>query len=88
VLQIKFDTFRDPHFIDLCARECPIIVVYYNPLDHPGKYVARLWGWNCVARPEYVKRDSLEEIRNCIPKGMCMIPREPSDDPVIVEIWA
>ena len=85
--QIKFETFRDPHFIDLCAYECLMIVVYYNPSDHPGKYVARLFGRDLDPRPEYVQRDNLEEIRACIPKGMCMIPRDSSDDPVIVEVW-
>lgn len=64
----------------------PLICVYNNPSDYPGKYVARLWDvdkpTNMVAIAE-----SLEEIREAKPPEMMIMDRMPNDDPVIVETW-
>ena len=64
----------------------PLICVYNNPSDYPGKYVARVWD---VDRPTNVVAiaDSLEEIREAKPPEMMIMDRIPNDDPVIVETW-
>ncbi|WP_089610078.1 hypothetical protein [Dehalobacterium formicoaceticum] len=64
----------------------PIIVIYNNPADYPGKFVARLWDVNKPTRYAVVK-DTLEEARKAIPYFMWRIGRDEKDDPVIVEIW-
>jgi endonuclease V-like protein UPF0215 family len=64
----------------------PLICIYKNPADYPGKYVARLWDvdkpTNLVAIAE-----SLEEIRETKPPEMVIMQRQPNDDPVIIETW-
>jgi endonuclease V-like protein UPF0215 family len=64
----------------------PLICVYNNPSDYPGKYVARVWD---VDRPTNLVAiaDSLEEIREAKPPEMMIMDRMPNDDPVIVETW-
>ncbi len=64
----------------------PIIAIYNNPADYPGKYVARLWDIN-KATKFIVVRDSLEEIRKTIPSYMARLGACSMDDPVIVETW-
>lgn len=68
------------------ATRVPLICVYKNPADYPGKYVARLWD---VDTPTtlVVVADSLEEIRIAKPQQMVIMQRHPNDDPVIVETW-
>nr|DAI56795.1 MAG TPA: hypothetical protein [Caudoviricetes sp.] len=68
------------------AAKVPMICVYENPADYPGKYVARLWD---LQRPTgfVVVADSLEQIREAIPEGMVPFNRSGEDDPVIVETW-
>lgn len=65
----------------------PIITVYYNTLDYPNIYVARLY--DAVPRPTptkfLVKALTLKEIRNKIPKNLLMLKRESNDDPNIIE---
>lgn len=64
----------------------PLICIYNNPSDYPGKYVARLWDvdkpTNMVAIAE-----SLEEIREAKPPEMMIINRIPNNYPIIVETW-
>jgi hypothetical protein len=67
-------------------------VVYYNPRDFPGKYVARrhdvLRGPTpSRASSEYFTADTLEEIQSRIPPGMYRMNRYEDDDPNIVETW-
>jgi len=64
----------------------PLICVYNNPSDYPGKYVARVWD---VDRPTNLVAiaDSLEEIREAKPPEMMIMDRMQNDDPVIVETW-
>ncbi len=82
---ISLETFLH---IDLCSIEkVPLIVVYKNPLDYPNKYVARLWGIKNNATNIVVIKDSLEEIRKAIPKGMQRLKATSKDDPVIVETY-
>lgn len=68
------------------AAKVPLICVYENPADYPGKYVARLWD---LQQPTgfVVVADSLEEIRAAIPYGMVQLARLGKDDPAIVETW-
>lgn len=65
----------------------PIITVYRNPADYPGKFVARVWD---VDRPTSLAAvaDTYEELLEAIPTHN-MHRMEPSakDDPVIVETW-
>lgn len=64
----------------------PLIAVYNHPTDYPDKYVARVWDTNKPTR--FVKlAETLEEIRDAIPKSMCNIGRKDNDDPCIVEVW-
>jgi hypothetical protein len=65
----------------------PIIAVYDNPTDYPGKYVARLWDIKNKPTNIVVVKDSLEAVRKAIPEGMHRIGRHSTDDPVIVETW-
>jgi hypothetical protein len=64
----------------------PMIVVYENPVDFPGKYVARMWDCNDVTELAMVK-DTLTEIHNGIPHGFICTEPSPHDDPVIIEVW-
>lgn len=68
-------------------------VIYFNPLDYPGKYVLR--GQDVVpGRTEPViqsgclVRDTLEEARApLVRRGLYRMDRHPSDDPTIVESY-
>lgn len=65
----------------------PIIAVYKNPKDYPGKYTARLWDISNKPTQYVVVRDSLKEIRMTIPGCMTRLGPCSMDDPVIVETW-
>lgn len=69
-----------------------IWVIYYGPLDHPGKYVVR--GHNVIrGQPEPVPHklaltcDTLEQARRLLPPDLHRIDRHPCDEPEIVETW-
>jgi len=74
---------------DTVARGVPIIAVYNNPSDYPGKYVARLWNVEKIGKLTQVAvvKDTLEEIREQIPYGLINVGRSFDDDPVIEEVW-
>lgn len=67
--------------------------IYESPADHPGSYVVR--GWIIVPgepnpRPTNFFRlyPSLEDARFELDNGeLVPIPRDPRDDPKIVETW-
>ena len=65
----------------------PIITVYHDPADYPGKYVARVWD---VDRPTFLAAvaDTYEELLEAIPTNYMtrMVPNA-KDDPGIVETW-
>lgn len=63
-----------------------IWVVYDNPTDYPGRFVARKWLADTPTQ-ELRLADSLEELRQLLPDGLCCLPRSPVDDPKIVETW-
>jgi hypothetical protein len=68
-----------------------IWTIYQSPKDYPGKFVCRLWrvtrdgeGPTDIGFVE----DTLDAVRaRLMGKGLCRIPRESADDPVIVESW-
>jgi hypothetical protein len=68
-----------------------IWTVYKRPSDYPALYVARRHesrsDGTAVATLEAVFADTLEAVRAKLPPGLVCIPRDPTDDPVIVESW-
>jgi hypothetical protein len=68
-----------------------IWTVYFDPKDHPEKYVVKRWevGDGPDPRPtdDIFVSDSLPELRALIPPGMTMMGRFGDDDPCIVEVW-
>lgn len=66
--------------------------IYNNPSDCPGEFVARKWvvilGSNQPhATNVTVKSKTLAKVRRKLPPGLVRMPRDPSDDPGIVESW-
>ena len=61
-------------------------VIYENPSDHPGKWIARKWVDSRPTR-EYLEEDSLHRLRGLLPRGLDRLPRTVFDDPVIKEVW-
>jgi hypothetical protein len=81
------------HF-DEVLNDCyfPIITVYYDTKDYPGKYVARLFSINSETGKPFFYRyiamaDSLDDIRATIPVHMYLSPRQENDDANIIESW-
>lgn len=68
-------------------------VVYRSPSDYPGEYVVREWEIDAKGGKAGVlvaRAPSLEAARRIIAEafpGLVMLPRQPGDDPVIVETW-
>lgn len=65
----------------------PIITVYRNPADYPGKFVARVWDTD---RPTNLAAiaDTYEELLQAIPVNqMVRMAPDARDDPAIVETW-
>lgn len=67
-------------------------VIYWNPIEYPGKAVARRW----IAGPKIPVIDpdskpligrTVEELRGLMPVGLYRMERSPGDDPSIVEVW-
>ena len=67
----------------------PMWVIYYDPSDYPGLWVARLH----VSLPEpmatnvVLTASSLDAIREQIPDDLMPFGRHSADDPKIVEVW-
>ena len=62
-------------------------VVYDHPADLPDYFIARLF---VEGKPtgSFVQGKALELIRMAmLQMGLSCIPRDPSDDPVILETW-
>lgn len=78
-------------FVALVDDVLPIVVIYHNPSDYPGKFVARRqWagaGTVTVDPEPLIVGDSLTEVRAIVPASMTRIPRDPNDEPQIVECW-
>jgi hypothetical protein len=69
-----------------------IWTIYDSPRDYPGLFVARLF-LICIGELEPVGTgkvflaETLEGVRNQLPPGLYRMPRDPSDEPAIVESW-
>lgn len=70
-------------------------VVYENPSDFPGKFVVREWRTSAAGIQRAVEPtavvDSLAQAREAVteasPMALTVMPRNPEDDPTIVEVW-
>ncbi|MGF9891134.1 hypothetical protein [Priestia megaterium] len=72
--------------VDMRGLRLPVINIFYNTLDIPNKYAARLSDINQPTNVVVIK-DTLEEIRSVIPAGLTRISRQPDEHPTIVETW-
>jgi hypothetical protein len=63
-----------------------IWIVYESPPDFPDKYVARRLN---LSQPtaDFVVADTLNEVRQKLPKGLYRIERSERDDPLVRESW-
>lgn len=78
-------------FADIQIKEIgnPMIVIYSNPSDYPGYFVARVWNLDKPTELLMAKKD-IHEIREDIKTNMptmVRLPRAKNDDPCIVETW-
>lgn len=76
--------------VDFSNLRFPLIVVYKNPRDYPGVYVARIWdGARNLPTDTLIMRKTLQEIREDIKSAgfITWSIRQQWDDPVIAEIW-
>lgn len=71
----------------------PVAVIYRNPSDYPDKYVLRM-SYACkdgtvrLAPEPLAVVDTLTQARAAVPPQQdYYMPRQPQDDPVIVETW-
>lgn len=88
-----FDILVDSFIEDLDLRTIsnfPMISIYGNPKDYPGKYVARVFD----IRPGEVRAtryimisENLEELRSAMPSELSFMDKTPKDDPELLEVW-
>lgn len=65
-------------------------VIYDHPLDFPDHFVLRVFTIDNSGVPGTggtATFDTLAEAQDAIPAGAYNIGREPTDDPVILEVW-
>lgn len=64
-------------------------IVHDRPLDYPTSFVARRWIIDKAAIPtvDVKVAPTLEELRALLPEGLYCLPRDPNDEPKIVEVW-
>lgn len=64
-------------------------IIYDRPKDYPDHFVVREFDIfpNLVVPGRCRLAYSLEQARNLVPPGLALVQPDPSDDPVIVEIW-
>jgi hypothetical protein len=72
--------------------DLPMWAIYRRPRDYPDGYVARLWlirRRTEVPLPTnvIVTAPTLAGVRAKLPPGLVCLPRQPGDDPKIVETW-
>lgn len=65
--------------------------VYDHPSDYPDCFIAResFTGRGVIAHTHNtIQADTLEAIREqLVDRGLVCLPRQPADDPVIMEVW-
>ena len=73
------------------ARPLIMYAVYRQPADYPSSFVVRrwfLWSGRAVAdQHPLAVTPTLELARAAIPDPLLHFPRQPADDPAIVETW-
>ena len=78
---------RDAADFNFSGCRLPLIAVYQNPFDYPGKAVARLFDADQPTEQALI-RDTLQELMaECQKLEMLFIPRGEYDDEVIVGTW-
>jgi hypothetical protein len=88
-----FDILVDSFVEDVDIRTLsalPMISIYFNPKDFPGKYVARVFDIRpgAVHVTRYIMiNESLEKMRSSIPAGFSCMNRTTEDDPELLEVW-
>jgi hypothetical protein len=78
----------EPTAIDPALEPVPIFwVIYDHPADYPEHFVARVFVLDQPQRKIMLTGD-LEHFRKMFrERGYTLFPRDPSDDPAIVESW-
>jgi hypothetical protein len=74
--------------IEIDGKLC-MWTVYEHPADSPNRYVARLFVLDEPSEAVLVAA-TLEDLRRFIERvspGLICIPRQPGDEPHIVEVW-
>ncbi len=86
--------FTDLYFKAITANNFPMFVITHNTRDFGDKYCLRLHvverstkNQTVTVSEEYALASTLEGIRDIVPNDCVYIPRDPNDDPVIVETW-
>jgi hypothetical protein len=76
------------------AHDTPLWTIYDHPADYPDMFVARLWHLitgEPVEGAPVLTASTLDQLRGDVQHAtdfvLCCIPRQPEDDPVIVESW-
>ena len=66
-----------------------IFTIYEKPRDNPEGFVVRRWEVESgMQKPcEAWRAQTLSEARLIVPRGMVRMPRDPQDDPAVVESW-
>lgn len=68
-----------------------IWTIYDSPSDMPGKFVARKFliegGPEPTRTASVIIGDTADEVRGALPCGLTCLPRDPQDEPHIVESW-
>lgn len=72
--------------VDMSDLHFPSIAVFYNALDYPGLYVARLFDLEHPTDVMMVK-ETLEEIHEGIPPTFARLPRSEDDHESVWEVW-
>lgn len=77
----------------MSERVLPVVVIYENPLDFPGRFVVRRQ-WACKGDKVEIEVDplavvdTLEQARAAVPMEQdARVDRDPDDDSKIVECW-
>lgn len=69
----------------------PIVVIYKDPSDYPGCFVARRqWasaGEILIDAEPLAIAGNVHDVRSVVPPGMVRIPRSPDDEPHLLESW-
>lgn len=84
-VSVILENFHGVNWWEKC-KTFPLFTVYYDTLDYPGKYCARLFDGQQPTRL-LVVADTLEAVRKAIPPQFWRVPREATDDPKILETW-